>query len=84
VALTHVQQYDMPGLLRAALVSGDTRYRKVPLFTLALPGASQDLGQRKGQLSRLHSGMLENAGVIMDKNTHIWRNYSDSTLANHG
>jgi hypothetical protein len=83
---THTLNYNMPALLRKALEHGDTSWRKVPLFTLDLPAVSQrkDLKQHKNQLSHLNDRLLADAGIINDKNTHIWRNYSDTKLAAAG
>ena len=67
--------YDMVGMLQDALEKGDTRYQEVPLFTLDLPAVSQrrDFDQRKAQLSRLNARLLQGAGIINVKNTHICR-----------
>ncbi len=78
--------YDMPALLRKALEHGDTSWRRVPLFTVDLPAVSgrKTLKQRKKQLSDLNNRLLVAAEIINDKNSHAWRNYSDSKLAAAG
>ncbi len=52
-----------------------------PLICQRSASAKPSSKQRKKQLSDLNNRLLAAAGIINDKNTHIWRNYSDTKLA---
>jgi hypothetical protein len=77
----------MVSMLRAALEHGDTGYQCIPLFSLAgqpAVGEQDSCDSLSHKLAYMHDKVLKVAGVISEKNTHLWRIYAQSVLADNG